>query len=296
MEKVRKTAIFQNFAKHYQRKTSISGLRTGVVRHQVELDTSFEGVALDFWQSSKFDRTNCDTWASIAAYYGEVNLELQFLAHEKQAQGDIDLPNPLPLKVGLDRVIMERRSTRQFSGDAIALQYLSTLLRYSNGITCEMHTDSGNRLNLRASPSGGGLYPVDVYIQARSVEKLPQSIYRYFPKNHSLKKIRCRDVKTKVDDTIIEQEATDIDSVATIIIFSISPWRTMRKYGARGLRFAIHEVGSISQNLHLVVRALGLRSTDWASFEEEKVNKLLNFDGIYRSVAHMILVGRPLID
>ena len=58
------------------------------------------------------------------------------------------------------------------------------------------------------------------------------------------------------------------------MVFVISPWRAMRKYGARGLRFALQEVGAIAQQINLVCTGLGLASVESSSFYEDELKAM----------------------
>lgn len=76
-----------------------------------------------------------------------------------------------------------------------------------------------------------------------------------------------------------------------IFLLVARPWKTMRKYGDRGLRFVFHETGAISQNIHLAVTGLGLGSVDCASICDDEMHEVLGFDGNFQTVTHTIVVG-----
>ncbi|EFS70670.1 hypothetical protein HMPREF9617_02377, partial [Cutibacterium acnes HL056PA1] len=81
------------------------------------------------------------------------------------------------------------------------------------------------------------------------------------------------------------------DAAGVHLVFVISPWRAMRKYGARGLRFALQEVGAIAQQINLVCTGLGLASVESSSFYEDELNQALNLDGIFQTATHTMTVG-----
>src|SRR4051812_24274362 len=68
----------------------------------------------------------------------------------------IDLEPPKARSV-LEETILRRRSNRQFTGEAIPLEQLARLLYFSYGKTSE-------KGGFRAVPSGGGLYPLELYV------------------------------------------------------------------------------------------------------------------------------------
>ena len=63
------------------------------------------------------------------------------------------------------------------------------------------------------------------------------------------------------------------------------------RYGARGLRFALQEVGAIAQQINLVCTGLGLASVESSSFYEDELNQALNLDGIFQTATHTMTVG-----
>ena len=71
-----------------------------------------------------------------------------------------------------------------------------------------------------------------------------------------------------------------------------APWRSMRKYGARGMRFLFLEAGAIAQNLNLACAGLGLGSLDCASLYDDEVHEALGADGLYEALLHAVIVGQ----
>lgn len=291
---IKRAAIYQNIAKSYFGASNPSGLQTGATKYQADGRDSAESLALDYLQASKFTRMNIDTWSSIIEYHSPIDRELQLLHNVIGEQGTERLPKPLEIKVRFGEVLKQRRSVRRFSSDELPAVYLSTLLSHAAGIT---HTHpaeeaGGRELSLRAYPSGGALYPVDFLLLVRRIAGIKSGIFEYFPASNSCKQVGEGTTIEGAIDSLIGLEELSRD-LPLVIVLTMRPWRSMRKYGCRGLRFVLHELGSIAQNIHLTATALGLATTDWASFEEDRLNTLLGFDGVFKSVGHLILVGRP---
>ena len=59
-------------------------------------------------------------------------------------------------EISVERAIEERRTIRAFRPDPLSMDQLSQLLWAAQGVTDE-------RRGFRAAPSGGALYPLDVY-------------------------------------------------------------------------------------------------------------------------------------
>jgi SagB-type dehydrogenase family enzyme len=80
---------------------------------------------------------------------------------------------------------------------------------------------------------------------------------------------------------------------AAICFLVARPWRSMRKYGDRGMRFVFLEAGAMAQNIALVAVALGLGSVDCGSFYDDEVHETLDIDGVYETLIHAVFLGTP---
>src|SRR5712692_314718 len=92
----------------------------------------------------------------------------------------IVLPPDLPrAKTGFDEAVLSRRSSRDFSGKPISFLEAAKLLYFANGVTGAVNTHDGRKQLFRAAPSGGALYPIEIYLIALNIEDVPQGIYHY---------------------------------------------------------------------------------------------------------------------
>jgi len=212
----------------------------------------------------------------------------------------IKLPKPLSVKKPIDEAILRRRSKRNFVNVPISLQMLSTILYYSQGITGRLpiigissKVFASLEIKLRATPSAGALYPIDLYVIALNVKDLKPGIYIYEPNEHALICMKGGIKKEEVLKCFVPSTITPlhIENVSVIIILVSNIWKTLRKYGNRGLKFIFIEAGQISENIHLIAQSLGCASVDVAAFYDREIEKLLNIDGISYFVILTILVG-----
>jgi Nitroreductase family len=92
------------------------------------------------------------------------------------------LPPPRRPDLPLWRAIAARRSCRRFADRPIDARDLAGLLEAGYGVTHALESDDGRRaLPLRAAPSGGALYPLELYVAALRVDGLHAGLYHFDP-------------------------------------------------------------------------------------------------------------------
>ena len=95
----------------------------------------------------------------------------------------IPLGPPGGLEVPLGAAIRRRRTPQALAPRTIGLVDLSTLLFHANGIT-RPETDGLFPRPFRAAPSGGAMYPLDLFIHTAQIEGLQSGLYHYNPHRH----------------------------------------------------------------------------------------------------------------
>ena len=199
------------------------------------------------------------------------------------------LPPPGPLPLALDAALAQRRTRRRFGEGPLDLSTLATLLGHSAGLTGEETLPSGARRALRAAPSAGGLYPVELYLVARAVESLPAGTYHYAPRAHALAELSRGDPIEALSRACFYGDSLRQSSL--VILYSLALGRTLRKYGDRGYRYALLDLGHLAQNMALVAEGLGLGMMTTCGFYDDRVNALLGLDGLEESVLYVAYLG-----
>src|SRR5262249_23760747 len=155
----------------------------------------------------------------------------------------VELPPSIPLRLAFDETVARRRSTRTYTGDPMTLAYLATILRMASGIT-----GRAGELALRATPSGGGLYPIDVYVAALRVDSLPKATYVFDPLEDALWQMGDRAAPDALLRAVAApDEVVTTSSASALVLLVARPWRGMRKYGARGMRHVFLEAGASAE-------------------------------------------------
>jgi SagB-type dehydrogenase family enzyme len=68
--------------------------------------------------------------------------------------------------------------------------------------------------------------------------------------------------------------------------------RTKRKYGDRGYRHVLLDIGHLGENLYLVCTALGLAIIPTCGFFDDEAADLLGIDGCDEVVFYAAFIGR----
>lgn len=183
-----------------------------------------------------------------------------------QAPATVPLPPPrLDSSCSVERALHTRRTTREFSNQAITLGELSQLLWAAQGITSPE--------GFRTAPSAGALYPLEVSLTAGNVEGLGAGIYRYVPETHRLTRTASGDVRSPLASAALGQDW--FEASAAVLVFATVEQRTTRKYGTRGGRYIHIEVGHAAQNVALQAVCLGLATAVVGAFDDTRVGELM---------------------
>ena len=199
---------------------------------------------------------------------GKVNGNIQEGRHMK-------LPKPKTHgEVSLETAIKQRRTIRSFTSEPLSLEQCSQLFWAAQGIT----EDRGFK---RAAPSGGALYPMDIYavVGENCVKGLESGAYHYEPKSHAVSLVSKGDLRNKVAGAALSQMW--MATAPLNILITAEYYRITSKYGKRGIRYAIIEAGHIGQNILLQSETMGLGAGVVGAFNDEKVKQVVNIPPNY---------------
>ena len=131
-------------------------------------------------------------------------------AGEVPMSGVVDLPRPaVDSGVSVERALRERRSVRAYAPGALTLAELGQLLWAAQGVTAPG--------GLRAAPSAGALYPLELRVMAGEVAGLETGVYRYRPGVHHLERSDPRDLRPDLA-AAAHQQAWVSDNAALVVI------------------------------------------------------------------------------
>mgnify|MGYP000554194144 CR=1 FL=1 len=183
---------------------------------------------------------------------------------------NIKLPDPsYHGKTSVEEAIKKRRTIRNFQKKSLKLSQLSQLLWSAQGIT----DDKGF---MRSVPSAGALYPLDIYVVVgeKGVEGLEPGVYHYSPRQHIINEVCKNDKRKDVARASLSQMW--MANAPIILIITAEYKRITGKYGERGIRYAIMEVGHVAQNIFLQSESLGLGAGIVGAFYDNEVARSIN--------------------
>jgi SagB-type dehydrogenase family enzyme len=273
-------------------------LRTAGLRYRTLSYSRASRIAEEFLINTRNVRNDRETEASIFHYYEDASTLMLSMAERADSGtlGSTPLPTGIPLRMELGEAIRLRRSHRLYTGDPLPLDYLATMIRSAVGFTGQADVDlaSGEQVTLsfKATPSGGRLLPLQLHVASINVSKLKKGVYRYDPLADALDQTAPAPTVDQLLSCIAApDEVLSVSRANALVLLIGKPWRTMRKYGARGMRFVFMEAGYIAQNIHLAATALGFGTVDCASIYDDEAHEALGIDGLFDTLVHVVVVG-----
>ncbi|MEM8960175.1 MAG: SagB/ThcOx family dehydrogenase [Acidobacteriota bacterium] len=200
----------------------------------------------------------------------------------------VELPAPAPLDSRLDEVLARRFSCRHFGGDPVSLATLATWLLHSYGWH-GLFTLGELPIPDRPVPSGGGAFPLEVYLFVRRADGLERGLYHVDAEQRVLARLRGPLPWAKVTEMFLGQTSVaecDVVAVITAVVH-----RTLARYGERGYRFLWMEAGHLAQNLLLTATACDLGGLPIAGFYDQQLAASLDVDPTREVPLYAVALG-----
>ncbi len=207
------------------------------------------------------------------------------LYKEYPSSRQVPLPSPGSFQgLSTGDAIRGRRSVRDYSGQLMTVDQLSHLLHLTAGITAQRWGHS-----LRAAPSAGALYPIEMYPLVNRVENLEPGLYHYNVRDHALELLKPGDLQGEITRHGLMQEFLGRANLVLVLtaIFQRLRW----KYQERTYRYALLEAGHLGQNAYLAATSMGMGACAVGAFLDEGLNAMLGVDGQDEAVIYLLSVG-----
>ncbi|HKP31061.1 MAG TPA: SagB family peptide dehydrogenase [Gemmatimonadales bacterium] len=230
-------------------------------------------------------------WARIAPTFlaesPQPGLVKTYPGHPKVSLPDAGEPDSEFL-----RVLLARKTHREFSSQAMPLGSLATLLRYTWGAVDMVHSPNFGPLLRKTSPSGGARHPAEVYVAALKVDGLRAGLYHYNHQDHVLERLRAGPMRDVVLRQSLGQQHVG-NACAVCYMTAFLP-RSMYKYRApRAYRTVSLETGHLAQTFCLVATWLGLAPFTTAALVDTDIERSLGIDGVEETILYIAGVGMP---
>jgi SagB-type dehydrogenase family enzyme len=129
-----------------------------------------------------------------------------------------------------------------------------------------------NAIYSRGTASGGGLYPIEVYLVPRVDKHLPRGVYHYDVARHSLRRLRVGNFDS-VTSRALNYPGTQ--SVDLFVVLTIRFSKNTFKYHNLGYQLATQDAGALIGSMEQVSFALGWNITIFYWFCDRLFSSLL---------------------
>ena len=216
-------------------------------------------------------------------------------SRHKTYTGVTRLPLPPAGPVGPADVLLDQSGVGPATG--WDLDQLATLLRLSYGVLdrrmkVNWNQDADKRSHLpaatwgRGTASGGGMYPVELYVVSGSGGPLTPGVYHYATAHHELERLVAGDVTAWV-------RAATGNAGDLFVLAAVRFWKNSFKYNSFCYHVVTQDAGALAGSLDAVVRAMGHRVDRTLWFDEQALDRLLGLDTVSESVLAVLPLSWP---
>jgi SagB-type dehydrogenase family enzyme len=185
---------------------------------------------------------------------------------------------------GLERTIVNRRSTRFYDGEFLTFKELKAVLDFT--YQPQNYVDQ----NLEGSPDYFDLNLVETFVAVSGVTGLEEGCYYYAPKSQELRQIRFKNFRRELHFLCLGQ---DLGRDAGAVIFHTADLKeAVKRYGDRAYRYLHMDAGHLGQRLNLAAIYLGLGVSGIGGFFDDQVNEVLGIPQD-EAVLYITTLGRP---
>jgi SagB-type dehydrogenase family enzyme len=185
---------------------------------------------------------------------------------------------------GLEGTMLRRRSTRAYSGKAIAQEELNALLDFT------YHPEHYLEQGLDPSPDYFDLDLIETFVAVSAVSGLEEGCYYYAPKVQELRQIRFKNFRRELHFLCLGQELGR--DAAAVVFHTADLQKAIAKYGDRVYRYLHMDAGHLGQRLNLAAIHLRLGASGIGGFFDDQVNEVLGIPED-EAVIYITTLGQP---
>jgi SagB-type dehydrogenase family enzyme len=195
---------------------------------------------------------------------------------------------------GLLDALYRRRSTRRFTADPVSLGDLGAILWAAGGFVDLLEHAPGPAA-LRTSPSAGALHPVEMYVDAASVDGLSPGVYHFAPTRRGLEDLDRGTTDKRALSAVGGQPW--LSQAPVLILYTAVIERLQWRYRSpRAYRDLLIGLGHLSQTVLLLATAMGLGAVFATAICDQDLELLIGIDGTSEILLGVAAVGHPAKD
>ena len=183
------------------------------------------------------------------------------------------------------KVLNDRVSRRKYTKESLSLEELSYLLWCTQGVKRILKFAI-----MRTVPSAGPRHPFETYLVINRVEGITPGLYRYISLKHKL--LFLKNIEKTEDIIGLAYNQNHVGNGAVIFCWVAIPYRMEWRYTTMASKFIAIDIGHVCQNLYLACEAAGLGTVAIGAYDQNKVDVLLELDGINEFVILIAPVGK----
>ena len=183
----------------------------------------------------------------------------------------------------LENTILQRRSTREYTGGNLELAELKAILDFT--YQPQHYTDQG----IDGNPDYFDLSLIETFVAVTGVEGLEEGCYYYAPKSQELRQIRFKNFRDELHYLCLGQELGR--DAGAVIFHTADLKKAVEKYGDRVYRYLHMDAGNLGQRLNLAAISLGVGVSGIAGFFDDLVNEVLGIPND-EAVLYITTLGR----
>lgn len=219
----------------------------------------------------------------------QVNNQKRYLLKEK-----IALLDSKEIKLSVKEMFKKRKSERDFEQCSLEISDISTIFDLAIKVNriSKVSILPNETLCFRPYPSGGGLYPIELYIIANDIRGLERGTYHYNATSHSLSLLKLDVKNDELSEILMDVDEQFVNSVGAILILTAVLQRSTTKYGDRGYRYTLLEAGHLAQNISLAATSIEVANLAWGGYDDDALSEYVGIDCVNEPVVHMMFLGK----
>lgn len=140
---------------------------------------------------------------------------------------------------------------------------------------------SNDKVILRTTPSAGGLYPCEIYLQIRGISGFVSGVYHYEPLNNNITLIH------ELSNDGVEKYLNINKQKGIIFLISLVHFRTIWKYKERAIRYMLLDLGHQISSVLCALKLINYEYEINFEFDTKSLNEdftFMNFENFVCSI------------